>query len=499
MKPLLVFSLCLLLAPLTIFCALAAPPPRSLTLNEAVRIAVENNLDVRAELYNPAQFEADIRRYRAIYAPRITAQTGVADTTEAQPRADGRIIDARSHILDTSVSQLFPTGATAALSLSNAYNDNNSPSLLHPYWVTGLALTLNQPLLKNRGREVTEENIRISQLSKYASLERFKTRLLTTVAQVRYDYFKLYRLREELGVRQVSLELAKTILTETRARVAAGVLPALEILNAEFGAITREKELNDAEKAVSDQVDILRLLLQLDGGIDIATTDVPSPECYEISEAAAIDRSLTRPDLLEQQQHLELAEFQTRVLNNKRQPDLSLQTSAGVNAIDRDRVFNDGDREAFDHFNWSVGLVISYPLGNEAAENEFRKSRLKSEQTRIQIKSLQETAANEVRAAVRGIGSSFKQIEVSDRGVAFADKRLHAFIRKNEAGLATTKEVLDVETELAAAKSNRIAALVLYADSLTRLWQVTGELLEHQGILVDESDANRLYEGRAMK
>jgi outer membrane protein TolC len=494
-KPLLIFSLCLLLAPITIFCALAAPPPRSLTLNEAVRIAAENNLDVRAELYNPAQFEADIRRYRAIYAPRFTAQTGVADTTEAQPRADGRIIDTRATILDSSVSQLFPTGATAALSFSNAYNENNSPSLLHPYWETGLALFFSQPLLKNRGREVTEENIRISQLSKYASLERFKTRLLTTVAQVRYDYFKLYRLREELGVRQVSLDLAGTILTETRARVAAGVLPALEILNAEFGVVTREKELNDAEKAVSDQLDVLRLLLQLDGGIDIATTDVPSPERYEISEAAAIDRSLTRPDLLEQQQNLELAEFQTRVLNNKRQPDLSLQTSAGVNAIDRDRVFNDGDRGAFDHFDWSVGLIISYPLGNEAAENEFRKSRLKREQTRLQVKSLQETAANEVRAAVRGLGASFKQIEVADRGVAFADKRLYAFIRKNEAGLATTKEVLDVETELAAAKSNRIAALVSYADSLTRLWQVTGELLERQGIYVEESDADRLYNG----
>ena len=111
----------------------------------------------------------------------------------------------------------------------------------------------------------------------------------------------------------------------------------------------------------------------------------------------------------------------------------------------------------------------------------------------IAVKSLEESIANEVRAALRGIHSGFKQIEVTDRGVEFADKRLHSFIRKNEVGLATTKEVLDVETDLATAKNNQIAAVVSYSDALTRLWQVTGELLDRQGVHVDETEADRLY------
>jgi outer membrane protein TolC len=148
---------------------------------------------------------------------------------------------------------------------------------------------------------------------------------------------------------------------------------------------------------------------------------------------------------------------------------------------------------SFDYPAWSVGLNFSYPLGNDAAENDYRRSRLKTEQTALQIRSLEEGAANEVQAAIRGVTTGYKQIEVADRGRSFAEERLRAFIRKNEVGLATTKDVLDVENDLATAKSNQISAVVGYNNAITRLWQVTGELLEREGIQIIENDADKLY------
>lgn len=485
------FLACLLVG--VIPCLISAQSSLPLTLNEAVRIAVEKNLDVRAELYNPAQFEADINRYHAIYDLKVTLQSKLDDSSEEKPTTNESVIDTRSYTTGVSLGRLFSTGATASIGFNNSDNDTDNPSYLDHYGQTGLVFSISQPLFKNRGREVTEENIRVSQISKYASLERFKTKLLTTVTQVRNDYYKLYRLREELSVKQVSLELAGTILAETRTRVASGVLPALEILNAEYGVARREKEFIDAQKAVGDQLDVLRLLLQLDPGMEITTTDAPSHEIPDIPEEDAISRAFTRPDILELKQALELAEFQTRVYQNKLEPDLSVNTSFGVNAIDRDRENDPLGIGKLDNFGWSVGFVFSYPLGNKAAGNDYVKSRLKTEQTRLKIKSLEESITNEVRAALRGIRSGVKQIEVADRGVEFAGQRLHSFIRKNEVGLATTKEVLDVEADLATARNNQIAAQVSYADALTRLWQVTGELLDRQGIRVDETEADRLY------
>ena len=82
---------------------------------------------------------------------------------------------------------------------------------------------------------------------------------------------------------------------------------------------------------------------------------------------------------------------------------------------------------------------------------------------------------------------------MADRGRAYAEERLKAFIRRNEVGLATTRGVLDVENELATAKNNQIIALVNYDNAITQLLLATGEILEKEGIRVVEEDADKLY------
>jgi outer membrane protein len=487
----LLLSLCALLLIIP-SAGMSAEAPISLTLHEAIRMSAEKNLDVRAELYNPAQYEAEVNRNRAIYNPLLTAQTTYTDTSTPSLEVNqAASVAGKSLLLNAGLSQLFWTGATVTASLNNSYNRTNRYDF--DYWQSSLGLELKQPLLKNAGREVTESAVMVSRLSKYASIEKFNTRLLNTVAQAKTEYYKLYNLREQMEVKKVSLELARKILSETKARVAAGVLPAMEILNAEFGAVSREKDLIDAEKAVRDQVDVLRLLLQLDPRGDIAIVDQPGRDLIEISESDSLQRVLGRPDIREQRRNLEIAELQTRVYRNKTRPDLALTGSFGTNGIDHDVSRNFEKMSTFDHLSWSVGLNFSYPIGNDAAENDYRRSRLKTEQTALQIRSLEESAANEARAAMRSVTIGFKQIEVADRGRNFAEERLRAFVRKNEVGLATTKDVLDVENDLVAAKSNQILAVVNYNNAITNLWKVTGELLEREGVRVVEGDVDKLY------
>lgn len=474
--------------------ALAAEAPLSLSLKQAIAMGVEKNLDVKAELYNPAQFEADIYRNKAIYDPLLVLQTNYSDTTApAGSMTSVTSSYGRQFQGDASVSQLFWSGATATAGFNNTFNHTNSIGSLRNYWESSLGISFTQPLLKNFGRETTDLGINVSRLSKFASLEHLNTLLLNTVAQVRNEYFKLYGLREQLQVARTSLELARKILSDTKAQVAAGVLPAMEIINAEFGVYSREKELIDVERSVSDEVDVLRFLLQIKGKGDILTVDLPRRDSYGVSEDDAIRRAMGRPDIREQKRNLEIAELQTRVFHNKLKPDLSLSASGSLVGLDRTYPRNLETLGTADNPAWSVGLIFTYPLGNNAAENDYRKSRLKTEQTAVQIRSLEEGATNDVKSAIRNIISSYKQISVADRGRAYAEERLRAYLRKKDVGLATNKDVLDVENDLVAAKNNQIQAAVNYDNAITRLWLVTGELLEHEGVRVVEDDADNLY------
>jgi outer membrane protein TolC len=354
-------------------------------------------------------------------------------------------------------------------------------------------VNISQPLLKNFGRDSTELSINISRLSKGASIEKLNNSLLNLIAQVRTEYFKLYNLKEQLEIKKVSMQLANKILAETKSRVKAGVMPAMEIASAEFGAATREKELIDAEKAVKDQIDFLRLLLQLDESNDIRIVDSPQHDLIQINEEEAFKLVLERPDIREQRRNLEISSLQTRVYRNRLMPDLTLTASAGLNGLDRNYNNNLEKVGSLDTPTWGIGLALNYPLGNNAAENDYRKSRLQAGQIDLQIRSLEETARNDLRSAIRGVASSYKQIDVANRGRAYAEERLNAYIRKNQVGLATIKEVLDVENDLATAKGNQVSALANYDAAITRYWQVTGELLEREKIRFVEGDADKLY------
>ena len=492
------YAIPLLLNLLLVSTASAESAAMKLSLKEAVKLALERNLDLKAELYNPAQAEADIRKNRSIYEPRLKLDSSYQEayrlSINTTPERD---YDQSTFMFTPGLSQLLPTGGTLGLNYQNTRETNSTNTInnaLGTFWTSSLGLTLNQPLLKNFGREATELNINVSKLSKEISIDHLKSRILAIVAQVRTEYFKLVGYREDLESKRISLELAQKVLSETDARVQAGVLPAMEILNSKFGVAAREKELIDAEKAVSDQVDILSQLILLEKVADIVPSDKPDRAIIAINKEDSLNKAISlRPEFDELKGQLQSSELQAAVARKQTLPSLNFISSVALTGIDNDYGRNNERLGSFDYPAWSVGLQFDYPLGNQAAESDYVKSRLKVEQTKVQFENLKSSIENEVKIAIRAVTSSYKQLDVADRGRLFAEERVRSYMKKNEVGLATTKDVLDVENDLVAARTNQITAEALYAISLTQYWKSTGELLDREGITIDASRSDALY------
>jgi outer membrane protein TolC len=473
--------------------AFAQEPLNNLSLKDAVKLAVERNLDVKAELYNAAQAESDIRKNRAIYETHLTADSYYNESKSYGPAINGTL-DQKTFTITPGIYRLLPTGGTLDLSFGTTYKDNSVAAPLGTYWESALTLSFTQPLLKNFGKDATELNIRVAEFSKDSSVKRFKNKLLNVVAQVRNEYFKLYGLREDLVSKKSSLELAKKILKDTDARVKAGVLPAMEILNAQFGVAAREKELIDSEKAVQDQSDVLQVLLQLESLAEIIPTDAPSRAAYAVDINEAMKKAVAnRPEVDDLKIQIESSETQTRVAKGRTMPDLSLTSSVAMTGLDNDYGRNLDRVGSGDYPVWSVGLKLDYPLGNQSAENDYIKNKLKTDQLKTQLDLLKSTISSEVRSSGRALESSFKQLDVADRGMAYAEERLKAYLKKSEVGLATTKDLLDVENDMVTARTNQIRANATYTAAVSQFWKSTGELLEREGINVSGSQADELY------
>jgi outer membrane protein TolC len=482
--------------------ALAFPGPAvaetaRLSVDDAVRIAVERNLGLQVATYSPAIAETGIRKARAIYDPLLSALVD-HEGSNLQAASQSSIVDRhRVFHVDTSISQLLPSGATTSLSFNNFWSKDNLGFPTSRFAQPQLTLSFSQPLLQGLGREVTERGITRADDATDSALAEWTQQALNTAAVARNQYLVLVKARESLTTQQASLALAREVQSQNEARVSAGVLASYQLQESRLGVLQAQKNLLDAERAEKDAHDQFRTTLHLQAGTAIETTTPPPPETSEVSESDAMRTAmLRRPDIVKARVAVSTAEFNEKVSRNLALPSLALQGSSGITGLDTSYGDAFDDMGSAKYPNWSVGLSFSVPIGNNSARADVAANRLIASQARTQLAATEESATLEVRTALRALASAQEQIGVTEQGVTTAEALMASYLKRQKLGLATTKDVLDVSASLTQARENYTAARADYQSAFTNLWKATGELLDRQGIqLKGNTTASRERKG----
>ena len=133
--------------------------------------------------------------------------------------------------------------------------------LFNPSWTGGLAFTVTQPLLKNAGIEINRTFIKVAQNNAEVEQHVFRDRVLTVITTVEQTYWELVFANENLKVAQAAMKAAEELLATNRAKAKAGVMSIVDVLQAEAAVASRVEQVLVAEKAIRDQEDQLRRLL----------------------------------------------------------------------------------------------------------------------------------------------------------------------------------------------------------------------------------------------
>jgi outer membrane protein TolC len=455
----------------------------TLSIGDAVRMAVEKNLGLQVATYSPAIAAIGIRKARAIYDPLLSALVEHQGSNR-QAATQSFFVDRRRDFnFDASISQLLPSGATTALSFNNLWSWNSLDLPTSRFAQPQLTLSFSQPLLQGLGREVTERGITTADDATDSALADWNQQALDTAAAARNQYLLLVTARESLETRQASLDLAREIQSQNEGRVDAGVLAAYQLQDSRLGVLQARKNLLDANRAEKDAADRLRATLHLQTGTAIATTPPPLPGTSEVSEPDALRSAMQRrPDVLKARISVRTAEFNEKVSRNLALPSLALQGSGGIMGLDASYGDAFGDMTSTRYPNWSVGLSFAVPIGNHSARADLAANRLIASQARTRLAAVEESAGLEVRTALRALASAHEQIGVTEQGVTAAEALMASYVKRQQLGLATTKDVLDVVASLTQARESYTAARADYHSAFTNLWKATGELLDREGI-----------------
>ena len=456
-----------------------------ITLRQAERLALEQNLSLKAQGYDLLAGVAAERKGYGIYDPlfSLTLARGKnqqrlnQSSTVSQSNTDYRTYDA-------GVSQQVVTGGKLGLDFTNQRTRYDfAPGVLYnPNYASELKLSLTQPLLKNFGRTVTEQAILFAVKDRQRSLEDLRNQAFTVLAGVRDAYYEVLRSRDELAYRQTSLELAQRVLKENRARVNAGVMAPIDILEAEVGVKQRERDLLDAQRQQQDALDNLALLLNSQEPFRVGDELLDVPELPTDLDAGFRAALVGRPDIQQRLRDIERLQIEQEVAGNQRLPGLDLSAAYSHKGLGQS-YSDDWEDVSSDRFpNWQVGVTLSYPLGNRAADNEVLRNRVRLKSLQARLAQLREEVRTEIRTAIRSLDVNRKKIEVSARGTELAAEKLRTLLKRKEVGLATTRDVLQGEDDLALARTSEITSRADYNKAVTEYLRVTGQLLDHEGV-----------------
>lgn len=293
-----------------------------LSLQDAIALALENNLDIELQRYGPRIAQADLLRAEAGGVARgvpisvtqgpssasgnlsgtgvstggsgvagaqtfsgSTASTGGATVVfsgTTTPVLDEQIFvnynwahrtSPQSNSLLTGIPALvfqnnqltmgvqrqFLTGTTVQLGYGqNTQSSNNLRAEINPFTSGNFNFQVTQPLLQGFGVAVNNRFIRIAKNNVRVADLTFRQQVIAAVSSVVNLYSDLVSFNEDVKVRKQALALAEKLYNDNRKQVEIGTLAPIEIVRAEAEVARAQQELTVSETRVLQQETILK-------------------------------------------------------------------------------------------------------------------------------------------------------------------------------------------------------------------------------------------------
>jgi outer membrane protein len=168
-----------------------------------------------------------------------------------------------------SYQQGFLIGGNITISYKDSYLNENAPTdVLNPSSAPSLTLTYQQNLLRGFGVAVNARTIRVSQLNVKASALNFKTQVSNTVNQVLNLYYALSASYEDVKAKSNAVEVAQKFYENSGIQQRAGTLARLDVTTAEAQLATARYDLVTSQSNVRQQELQLKNLLSRNGVAD---------------------------------------------------------------------------------------------------------------------------------------------------------------------------------------------------------------------------------------
>jgi outer membrane protein TolC len=469
--------------------------PLRLSLFDAVGYTIQNNKDIQYFSYNPPQAIEDLAIANSVYDASMF-ESLLYNSTE---RPVENILDVGSEegvlFEDTwtwqiGVKKPLPTGGMLSLYMDTNSLDSSSDAVIpNPQKTARLTAQIRQSLLKEFGDQSNRATIEIASLNIEISTEEFRSQVSSVLENVATTYWQLFYDRGYEEIRRESLAMAEEVHRWEKTRLEQGIANPLDVDQAEAAVGTRKLALDLAGNKVRATMKYLHQIMGFpfidthNDTPDIIPIEPPRTEIIQVSAKEALEKALElRPEIISAQKASESAEIKKKLARHKLLPQLDAKASYTLNSLDQS--FDNAVDELFisDKNTWAVGLEFEYPLGNNKASAEYRKSVLGHKQALKDVVKTSEMIRLEVVLAVKDVSFWGQKLQSTREVQKTLEHLVEGKRTRFEISQIDNDELLYSQNLLTDAKIQNLNAIVSYNLKLFELSKAEGTLLEYMGV-----------------
>jgi len=433
-----------------------------LSLEEAIRLGLNRNQDIKVESYAPGIARANVLAALGQFDPALnfgrsySRSFGYPSVPAPLPPT---LVETDSYSL--VLNGVLPTGLNYTIG-GSAENERGPYNQFRADYLTFGGVSLAQPLLRGFGFAANLVNVRVARANRSISEWQYRQTVIDTVTNVILTYNELVLAHDDLRIARRYRELGATLLTESLQRLKAGSGAQGDVITARAQVASREEGILEAENAVRSTDNQLRELLgekSFPPDQALLTVEAPPVPAVTVDPAGDYQEALNRrPDYQAARLGISINRATTAAARNGVLPQMNLVAGYGYNGLASTFVASRQMVAARDVPSSSIGINLSIPITNAQARGRARAARLTLEQSEASLKDLEAQIALSVANAASQIATARKRVVADRSAYDLATEALAGEEKKLQLGTSTSFNVIQDQTNLATVENSLASA-----------------------------------------
>jgi outer membrane protein len=408
---------------------------REITLEEAVRIALENQPQIQARI---GDYQAAQQRIWQALSPQLPQVSGQWGATEQQ----------------TVASVLSPASQPVPLSLQRSVTVSTT-SLS-----TSATVTASQ-LLWDFGKTLAATDA--ARANARSSLEDVEIQKDEIARLVKEAYFNLLFRQRLVAVRRAALDRAELNLRSARGFFEVGTRPKSDVTRAEVDVANARVDLIRALNDVSLTRVTLNTLMGIAVNAPTKVKDILAYRQYPMDRDTLVAEAFQkRPEYRQAKARVEASEATVKQTFRDFFPSINANGTYGAARADMNEI-------------WSFGVSLSWSLfdgGNRIARYKEAQASVRAAQARLRDVELR--IWQEVEQAYLNLLEAEERIGAAEKAVESAQENFRLAQGRFDAGVANIIELTDAQLALTNAQAQAAQSLADYGVAVARLERALG-------------------------